>query len=234
MNVIHPSPSARAVRAARRRSAVRTALVGVAVALAAVLGTALPAAAHDELVDSTPALTDDGSPAVLETGPAEIVLTYSADVLQGTAVVAVIDENGDDHVAGPATIVGNIVTAPVADDLAAGSYEARWAVTSSDGHPISGIIPFSVANGAAVSPEPSASAAPSDQATPSATAAPKDTATPKDTAPPASGSDAGEAGPLLGIVIGVVVVGAIIVILVTVLMRRRSAPGKGSSSDTDA
>lgn len=184
-------------------------LVGLLVAAAAVLGTALPASAHDQLIESTPA---EG--AVLDAAPTEIVLTYSGAILDGTATVAVLDETGADHVAGVPSSLDGTVTVPVEEGLASGAYEIRWAVTSEDGHPISGVIAFSI--DAAPTAEPTEE--PSAEPTTEPTAEPS----PAATSAPEQGMDG---GLVAGIVIGSVLVVAAIVTAVIAAVRR----GKGSA-----
>lgn len=122
--------------------------------VAAVLATAatlvtlplVPAAAHDTLVSSAPAAQEQ-----LVTPPTEVTLTFSADVVEVGSAVLVTDAElgtaGTDHAVG-LTIEGRDVVVPL-DALADGHYDVRWRVVSSDGHPISGVIPFSVGDAGA-------------------------------------------------------------------------------------
>ena len=110
-----------------------------------VLGLALVliapgwAGAHDQLIDSAP-----GHEERLAESPTEIRLTYSAHVLHMGAAVIVADQ---DEVTWPTTEVefnGPDVTVDLASELPEGHYQVRWRVVSSDGHPISGVVPFVV------------------------------------------------------------------------------------------
>ncbi|MCM3696209.1 copper resistance CopC family protein [Microbacterium oleivorans] len=134
-------------------AALRAALAGVLLALAAVLTVANPAAAHDELVGSSPAVGAD-----LAEAPAEITLTYSAAIMTEGATVAVFDASGRDWAEGAPAIDTNTLTLPVAGLPAAG-YVVEWRVVSSDGHPISGTIPFTVGGGAPITSDDVAGAA---------------------------------------------------------------------------
>lgn len=125
-------------------SPVRRFAAGMAVAAVAVFATAVPASAHDSLVHSTPEADES-----LATAPKSITLTYSGDLLvlgdstQG-AVVLVIDESGRDWATGDVEVAGNTVTATVEPGMPVAGYQVRWQVVSEDGHPISGIVPFTI------------------------------------------------------------------------------------------
>ncbi|PPF10583.1 copper resistance protein CopC [Rathayibacter sp. AY1A5] len=115
-----------------------------ALALAGVLiGTAGPVQAHDQLISSTP-----GSGEHFTNSPAEVTLTYSEDVLTIGALVLVTDRDGIDHVSGPVELTDSTVTAPLEAALPGGSYDLKWRVVSADGHPIAGVVPFTVGDGA--------------------------------------------------------------------------------------
>ncbi|PFG18832.1 copper resistance CopC family protein [Serinibacter salmoneus] len=121
---------------ARLWRAVRTTL-GLGVLAAASLVLAPAGLAHDQLIASTPAAGE-----ALPTPPAEVVLTMSGDALDIGTTVMVTDLDGADH-AGAITIAGPDVRVEVAD-LEDGFYDVRWRIVSSDGHPVSGVVPFSV------------------------------------------------------------------------------------------
>ncbi|MFJ4253485.1 copper resistance protein CopC [Microbacterium sp. NPDC090003] len=138
-------------------SPVRRFAVGMAVAAVAVFATAVPASAHDSLVHSTPEADEN-----LATAPESITLTYSGELLvlgdstQG-AVVLVIDESGRDWATGDVEVSGNTVTAAVEPGMPDAGYQVRWQVVSEDGHPISGIVPFTIGDA-----EPMTAGAPTD------------------------------------------------------------------------
>ncbi len=123
-------------------SRFRMIVVAAAVAVLVVFGAAAPASAHDELLASTPA-----ADARLEAAPTEVSLTFSADVMTIGAAVIVVDASGRDWAAGEPTIDRGTVTVPVDEAMPAAGYEIRWRVVSSDGHPISGLIPFAIGDG---------------------------------------------------------------------------------------
>ena len=125
-------------------SYLRSVLAVAALTLVSVFAVAAPASAHDELVGSSPA-----AEAKLDALPSEIVLTYSAAIMTDGAAIAVIDAEGADLTTGDPVIETNTLTVPI--DAAAGDadagYVVEWRVVSSDGHPISGTIPFTVGDG---------------------------------------------------------------------------------------
>lgn len=115
--------------------------LGAATALGAVfaLAAAVPASAHDDLVRSDPA-----EDAALAAAPAEVTLEFSDEVLTLGAVVVVADASGADWVDGELDIREGSVVAHLTEGMPDAGYEVRWRVVSADGHPISGLIPFTV------------------------------------------------------------------------------------------
>ncbi|MFJ2543908.1 copper resistance protein CopC [Microbacterium sp. NPDC087589] len=129
-------------------SALRRIGAGLALVLIAVLATAVPASAHDQLTSSSPA---EGE--VLATAPPEIVMTFSGELLvldasMTGAVVMVVDASGHDWASGEIDVQGNTVTAQLAPGMPVAGYQVRWQVVSEDGHPISGSIPFTIGDAA--------------------------------------------------------------------------------------
>lgn len=152
-------------------SPVRRIAAGLTLAAIATLAIAAPASAHDQLISSTPA-TDEQ----LATPPESITMTFSGELLVldeslTGAVVLVVDESGKDWVAGDVTVEGRTVTAALAPGMPTAGYQVRWQVVSEDGHPIAGVVPFTVGDAAPMktattggTPEPpSASAEQPDQ-----------------------------------------------------------------------
>ncbi|MCC9205554.1 copper resistance CopC family protein [Arthrobacter sp. zg-Y769] len=119
---------------------------------AAMLVSAPPAAAHDELTGSTPA---DG--AQLEAAPEAVELTFSSVPAAIGSQVQVLDGEGADWAEGPVRILDNTVTQQLRSGAPAGTYTVQWRVVSSDAHPIEGTFGFTVSGGstAAASPAPS-------------------------------------------------------------------------------
>lgn len=136
------------------------AIVGAAVLTStlAILGAAPAAQAHDELLASTPASGEQlGSP------PESVSLTFSADVLTLGAVILVVDADDYDWATGAADVQGGVVSVQIAEGMPSAGYEVRWRVVSGDGHPISGVIPFTVGDGVPLVRQTSESAAAPDR-----------------------------------------------------------------------
>lgn len=126
--------------------------------------TALPALAHTRLLDSTPAEGDT------VTEPAQVTLTFNeALIVEGTAMV-VTDAAGVSTPLEPTFPTPDVVAAEL-PDLANGVASVAWRVVSADGHPVEGVVTFTVDNPEPVvtpsstveptsSPEPSVSASP--------------------------------------------------------------------------
>jgi methionine-rich copper-binding protein CopC len=118
-----------------------TVLAGSLVAAGMIVGSALPASAHDYIVDSTPT---EGQ--TLVTLPAEFSVTANANVLDlagdGTGFgLQVTDAAGAFYGDGCLTIAGPTVST-AASLGEAGAYLLTWQIVSSDGHPVSGTLPF--------------------------------------------------------------------------------------------
>ncbi|MFE6734981.1 copper resistance protein CopC [Microbacterium sp. NPDC057650] len=145
-------------------SPIRTITAGIAAVALAILATAVPASAHDELLSSDPA-----AGAVLASAPKEVTMTFSGEllVLEGSdagARAAVVDQSGKDWIDGDIVVRGETVTIPLADGMPDAGYQVRWQVVSEDGHPIAGVIPFTIGDAKPMTTEPQASASPSPAA----------------------------------------------------------------------
>lgn len=143
---------------------LRAFAAGLTVAAVVVLTSVVPASAHDQLLSSSPTEGEK-----LPSAPVEISLSFSADVLQMGAEVVVADGDGTDWVATDPQIRAGAVTVLLKGGMPDAGYEVRWRVVSSDGHPISGVIPFTVGDAAplervAVDPVPAASSGTASEA----------------------------------------------------------------------
>lgn len=118
-------------------------LVGAALI---VVGIALPAAAHDQLIASSPA---EGE--VLSESPALIELEFNAEIIDASPAMIIQDDAGETIDQPVPTVDGRFVRAPF-PEIAAGPYRLNWSVVSSDGHRIEGTIAFTLAGGGAVVP----------------------------------------------------------------------------------
>lgn len=209
----------RSSQAPRRRS-LPAVLAAAFLAAAALLVPALPAAAHDELV-----ATDPTADAVLEALPAEITLSFSADVLPdaGATVVEVTDASGASLTDGAPEAAGAEVTQALAGP-ASGAVTVRWRVVSSDGHPIDGEFAFSVPT---ASPTPTPSASPSATASPTTSASEAATPAAPTESPAAPVDAAAPASPLpwILIVVALVIVAGVLVYVFASRGPRNTAGG---------
>jgi len=164
-------------------------VVGAALGLVLV---AVPAAAHTELIGSTPE-----DKATMATAPAQVVLEFYQPVQQDFGQVAVLDAAGAHHEQGDSEIDGSIVTQHLAP-LDAGAYEISYRVNASDGHPITGSLTFTVAETETSEPTPQTSpGSVAPNPSPSDEAMPHDSST-SPTSDPVDAADAdGGTSPLL-------------------------------------
>lgn len=127
----------------RPASAVsRSALGALLVALCALFISVPSAAfAHDELIGSDPA-----SDEILETAPTQIDLRFSANPLEGDGAteVVVFSPSGTEVQQGDPVLDRNGVIQELSGADERGTYTVLWRIVSSDGHPISGELLFSV------------------------------------------------------------------------------------------
>lgn len=137
---------------ALRRTAAALSAAGALTAL----GLA-PAAAHDEVLSTSPE-----QDAVLETAPEQIELSYSGEIMDIGHQVLVTDSEGQSVTEGPLERDGSQVVQPLADTGAQDeTYQVVWRVVSSDGHPIEGTYTYEVGDGAdTTTPAPSLSTTP--------------------------------------------------------------------------
>ncbi|GAA2447568.1 copper resistance CopC family protein [Agromyces soli] len=147
----------------RGRRVLVASLAGATLAASLSLASALPAAAHDELLGSAPATGDE-----LATAPADVSLRFSDEVLPLGAAIVVADADGADWTASAVSLEGDTVRAELRSGMPDGRYEVRWRVVSSDGHPITGLVPFTVGDAPAASEPGGAPAAEPDAEAPDA------------------------------------------------------------------
>jgi methionine-rich copper-binding protein CopC len=129
-------------------------LVLILLTLAAGVGLAGPAAAHNVLTSSDPT---DGS--TLQTAPTTVRLTSDQPVQDFEPVVTVIGPDGNRYESGAPVVDSTVVTAGVNALPVAGAYSIAYRVVSADGHPVEGEIKFQLADGTASGADGSATAA---------------------------------------------------------------------------
>ncbi|MCV7647003.1 copper resistance protein CopC [Micrococcus luteus] len=151
------------------RRAARAA-VGLALLPALVVAGAAPAAAHDELIRTAPAVDE-----TVTTAPSEVLLTFSGDLIDGEGIqnlLQVRDADGNQWQSAAGTVDGPIFSAPLCEGLPNGDYEVAYRVVYSDGHSEERSFDFAVDDPAA----PAAGTAPQGCGTAVAGASPETTA----------------------------------------------------------
>ncbi|GIJ49624.1 hypothetical protein Val02_65100 [Virgisporangium aliadipatigenens] len=115
------------------------ALMLAVVSTLALLSWASPASAHAGLESSTPR---DGTS--VTTAPAEVELRFTTRVDPASPVVAVAADDGAPAVADGPRVDGVRVVQALRPGLPAGRYTVTFRVVSADGHPVNGIVRFTV------------------------------------------------------------------------------------------
>ncbi|GAA1018246.1 hypothetical protein Aple_034510 [Acrocarpospora pleiomorpha] len=182
-----------------RRSAILLA------ATAALLGAAMPAWAHDALKSSNPAKN------AKVTSIDQVVLEFTNSVRFPKVIVT--DADGKAFQQGEADLKGKTVTQGVAAPLPPGKYTIAYRVVSSDGHPRTGEVPFTV------TPAPTPTPSPSESASPSPVTSAPPLATPS--AEPVAATSGGSSSVTVWLLVGA---GALVVVTVFVLTGRKRRP----------
>lgn len=160
-----------------------------------------PASAHSALIGSTPE-----SGATIRSLPENIELRFNEPLSDISP--AVILRSDDETVAElEPEIDGPVLRAAAPQDLPDGEYTVTWRVVSGDGHPIDGVVPFTLAGEGETEP---AAAAPTER-----------------TAPSAENESTAVALAIAAPVVLLLAAG-----LVWFLRRRRSSPSPTASKDT--
>ena len=154
----------------------------LALALSALVGMASGAAAHDELVSTSPAGGASGG------APSQVVLRFVDTVLPIGSRVRVVGPYGDATDAAPA-VAQSIVTQRLRPGLPPGPYRVDWRAVARDGHPVTGSFTFTVTPATTATPTAPTTTAPPIIGQAAATA----TATPS-ASPSAPDSPLGELG----------------------------------------
>lgn len=126
----------------------------LAVVVVLLLSGAGTAAAHNTLVSASPA---DGSS--VRSGPSLVRLEFNLPVEQGFCLLTVLGVDGSHWEAGPPTIDGSSVSAPVRPLGPAGNYRIEYRIISADGHPVSGSTRFTLTQAGSGTPAAAPAAA---------------------------------------------------------------------------
>lgn len=128
-----------------------SALLGAAVMVIALFGSAGPAAAHDAAETTSPA-----GGAALAAAPEQVSVTFTNKPLAIGSQFLVSDAAGTNWADGGVQILDNVASQKLRSGAPAGSYTVAWRVASSDGHPIEGRFSFTVAAGPGATTPPGA------------------------------------------------------------------------------
>ena len=207
----------------RSRVLLLSTLTTLLLAAGLLFVTAAPAAAHDEIVSSSP---EAGS--TVSVVPEEISLTFSGEILTdfSAVIIEVVAPDGQNIASGDPVIDGTTVTQAVTPGQA-GVYTVRWRVVSSDGHPISNEYQYTVE--AVTVP----TSAPTPEATEEQTPDPSPTSAANTSGEVHNGpSGGGELLPVLAVLSGVIVLGgALVVVLMVARERRRRDRAAADTAD---
>ena len=183
------------------------------------LMSASPALAHDQLIGSNPK-----NDAKLDKQPEWLELEFSGDIQEIGTEIQVMHK-GKDVSAGEIAVDGRKVTSALPDDLEPGDYKVVWRVVSSDGHPISGDLTFTIKDSNAAGGTTSENEG--DDSQKEAPAENKDNAADASTDSTDATASAGESNnssmpPLAYVAIAI---GAIAVVALVIVMFRRKSRG---------
>ncbi|MCC9195632.1 copper resistance protein CopC [Arthrobacter sp. zg-Y820] len=190
--------------------------------LSAVLASAPPAHAHDELVGTVPAAGER-----LDAAPAELELAFSSPLMDLGNQILVLDADGRNWAESAPVLTRETLVQPLPANMPNGEYSVRWRAVSSDGHPITGSYEFlvgadAVAGSAATALRAeSGAAAPDDGASDGASEG-------AETAETADSTEASDDGGLPAwLVPGILggVTGLVILAVYSVVSRRRARNG---------
>ncbi|TLM82139.1 copper resistance protein CopC [Pseudarthrobacter sp. NamE2] len=185
--------------------------------LAAALGFAGPAAAHDAAESSNPA-----QGASLPAPPEQVSVTFNNNPLGIGASISIKDAAGTEWADGPVQIVDNVASQKLRAGGLAGEYTVSWRVVSSDSHPIEGSFGFTAAGAAGGTPQATGTTAPA--AVPG-----MGTAEPGVTAEPSVPADSGEPFQWSIVVFAAAALG-LLAALAVIARRRLSVGGEEQAS----
>jgi len=124
-------------------------------ALALLVLTPAPAAAHGGLKGSYPAKNE-----VIAGTPKEIRLDFTEKPEIAVTSLQLTNSRGDVIELAPSALKRNSVTAPIGHDLPSGRYHVEWKTAGRDGHPVSGDFYFEIAGSASTAPPSSGTGTP--------------------------------------------------------------------------
>jgi methionine-rich copper-binding protein CopC len=162
-----------------------------------LIGGALPASAHADLVSTDPV---DGS--VLESAPELITLSFNSNLLKSMAELAVSNSAGELIPGIVAESVQATASALWPADLPGDTYTIAYRIVSEDGHPVTGSFSFSYPD-SVTDPQVTAMETPSPE---------NSAVEPTSTSSGSAGSESkSESGAMLGWVLGFIALALIVV-----------------------
>ncbi|MGJ0118540.1 copper resistance CopC family protein [Williamsia sp. MIQD14] len=136
-------------------SSIARRLVGGALAafltVLASIAFAGPASAHSSLV-----LSDPARGASVSAGPQRVTLTFNEALQDSYDTLTVVGPDQNFWQQGDAQVVGQRISIALRPLGPAGEYRINYRVTSADGHPVSGQVPFTLTTAGTGTPGPSA------------------------------------------------------------------------------
>lgn len=121
------------------------------VVVGVVVGSATPAVAHSQLVETSPLSGEQ-----LDQAPDTIALRFNEPITVGLGGIELFDSNGDRvEVGAPTNSPGDSasVFVDIPTVLLRGSYAVSYSVVSADGHPVRGAFTFTIITGDVVAAE---------------------------------------------------------------------------------
>jgi methionine-rich copper-binding protein CopC len=216
------------MRSIRRQ--MLSAVLGVSVFAAAVLGIAGPASAHDAAESSSPA-----QGATVATPPEKVSVTFNKNPLGIGSQFSVKDAAGSEWAEGAVEFGDNVASQKLRAGAPAGAYTVTWRVVSSDSHPIEGTFGFTATAATAVAaPTAAPTSAPTGGPTSTASAPNMGTAQPGTTASPAAAVDASQPFPWSLVVFAAVAAGLLVAIGLTARRRLTAGTGEDEAAGKDA
>lgn len=200
------------------RHQLLSAVLGIFVLAAALLGFSVPASAHDAAESSSP---EQGS--TVATPPEQVSVKFNKAPLGIGAQFSVKDATGIEWADGAVEIVDNVASQKLKAGAPAGEYSVAWRVVSSDSHPIEGTFTFSAAAAAAGASPSGGSTGSSTGPTATAGVPTMGTPQPGTTVTPAPVVDASEPFPWSLVIFAAVALGLLVTI--GILARRRLTAG---------
>ena len=182
-----------------------SALLGVFLLAAAVLGAGSPASAHDAVESSSPA-----AGATVPQPPETVSVTFIKAPLALGSQILVSDAAGTSWADGGVEIVDSVASQKLRSGAPAGVFTVAWRVVSSDGHPIEGGFTFTAAAGSTAAAGAAGASTPAGS-TPAAAVPTLGTPQPGITSTPERSANASEPFPwsiviFVGTAVGILVV----------------------------